>query len=74
MCARRAVDMQESSVWGVHQTHSATRDDDGRERKGDQTESQEARAHTQPHHRSRRGVELGKQLGPSQDAIILLLS
>jgi hypothetical protein len=45
--------MQESSIWGVHQTHFATRDDDGRGGKRDQTESQEAgentRAHTLSH-------------------------
>jgi hypothetical protein len=34
--------MQESSTLRVHQTHSATRDDDGRGGKRDQIESQEA--------------------------------
>ena len=48
VCARRAVDMQESSVWGVHQTHSATRDDDGvRERETRQRVRK--RAHTLNH-------------------------
>ena len=47
--ARRAVDMQESSIWGVHQTHSATRDDDGSGGKRDQTESQEAGENTRVH-------------------------
>ena len=41
--------MQESSIWGVHQTHSATRDDDGSGGKRDQTESHKAGENTRAH-------------------------